>query len=113
MLGLTIFSVLNICFITSVDIHNNKQRQESDYFQSPEEIEENRTVFDVKTEEASDGSTSASSPSTSSPEEMPKNETTLSPTSTTNDEGIDNLSIISGDGYHSDNWSVSSFRQQR
>ena len=92
---------------------NNKTRRESDPIVSPEEeIEGNSSVFDIKADEESNQT--ISSPSTSSPDEIPNNET-LSPTTTTltNDEGIDNSSVISGDGYQSDNWSMSSLRHQR
>jgi hypothetical protein len=77
-------------------------------------MEDNATLFDVK---QSEDSNDTISPTTqlSSPEALTNNET-LSPTTTTtttNDEGIDNSSVISGDGYQSDNWSISSLRHQR
>lgn len=75
-------------------------------------MESNATLFDVKQNEDSNDTISPTT-QMSSPEAMTTHET-LSPTTTaTNDEGIDNSSIISGDGYQSDNWSISSLKHQR
>jgi len=99
----------------SEEINNNKGRHGAqDNLSSPEEMESNPTLFDVKQTQESNHTISSTS-QMSSPESMTTHEE-LSPTTTnttTNDEGIDNSSVISGDGYQSDNWSISSLKNQR
>ncbi|CAG2106007.1 unnamed protein product [Medioppia subpectinata] len=93
--------------------NNNKCDHKSTEFSISPESENKSNVFDLTQSEDTDHT--ISSPSTSSPEEIPNNETLLLTENTipANDEAIDNLSVVSGDGYQSDNWSVASHKQQQ
>ncbi|CAG2177019.1 unnamed protein product, partial [Oppiella nova] len=97
----------------TVEINNNKceNRTTTDFSISPES-ENNSNVFDIK-QSGEDTDQTLSSPSTSSPEDIPNNETLLLTANPANDEQIDNVSVVSGDGYQSDNWSIASHKHQR
>ncbi|XP_054162430.1 uncharacterized protein LOC128960385 [Oppia nitens] len=94
-------------------VNKTSGQNTGDSVQSPDENDVTDSGFGGKSGDDPNVMSISSPSSSSSPDELPNNVSDSPLMTTANDETIDNASVVSGDGYQSDNWSVSSFRQHR